>query len=173
MQSVLIGAVVAALAGIGCGGGAPPAGASTETLDSSRVAQPHAESRHAAPAPPPPTASTDPGMAPEIRHFHDALAPRWHAEHGPKRMADTCGAIGELHTRATEIVDAAPPAGASPIAWAKSGKALEQAVFDLSTTCKANDATAFEPAFDKVHDRFHEVMEASGGEKDADGDAKK
>lgn len=105
-------------------------------------------------------------MAPEIKRFHDALAPRWHAEHSPKRMADTCGAIGDLHGRATDIADAAPPAGASSSEWAKAGKALEQAVFDLSKMCNAKDAAAFETAFDKVHDSFHRVMEVGGGEKD-------
>lgn len=165
MKSVLIGAVVA-IAGLGCGG-APPKGSSTETLDSSRVEQPHAQGRHAAaaPAPAPAMAGHEPAMAPEIQRFHDTLAPRWHAEHGPRRMADTCGAIGELHTRATDIADAAPPAGAVPGEWARSGKQLEQAVFDLATTCHANDAAAFEPAFAKVHDSFHHVMEVSGGEK--------
>ena len=156
---MLIGAVVAAA--LGCGG-APPPGSTTESLDSSRVTQPHAEGRHAAPAPAATPAGNEPAMPPEIKRFHDTLAPRWHAEHGAKRMADTCGAIGELHTRATEIADAAPPAGATPIEWAKAGKQLEQAVFDLSTTCKASDATAFEPAFEKVHDGFHRVMEAGG-----------
>ncbi|HET9625299.1 MAG TPA: hypothetical protein VFP84_28220 [Kofleriaceae bacterium] len=157
---MLIRAVAAvALASNACGG-SPPPGSTTETLESSRVAQPHAEGRHAAAEPM--AGGDEPAMAPEIKRFHDTLAPRWHAEHGTKRMTETCNAIGEFHTRATEIEDAAPPAAADPRAWAKSGKALSQAVVELAAACKANDATAFEPAFDKVHDSFHRVMEAGG-----------
>lgn len=102
-------------------------------------------------------------MLPEIHTFHEALAPRWHAEKGPKRMADTCGAIGELQADADAIVKLAPPAGTDAAAWGTKTQELAAAVGALDGTCKANDATAFEPAFERVHNGFHAVMEASGG----------
>ena len=49
-----------------------------------------------------------------------------------------------------------------------TGKTQEQtsAVGALDGTCKANDAAAFEPAFERVHNGFHAVMEAAGGHKE-------
>jgi hypothetical protein len=109
-------------------------------------------------------------MPPEVKKFHDALAPRWHAEHGPRRMADTCAAIPELQGDAEALVAARPPSGARPDDWAASGRRLGDAVAALDATCKASDATAFEPAFMAVHDRFHAVMAAAGAHHEDHGD---
>ena len=87
-------------------------------------------------------------MSPALTKFHDVLSPRWHTEKGAKRMTDTCGAIAEFQTSATGVAN----------------KDLSDAVVGLEAACKANDATAFEPAFEKVHTTFHVVMEA--GEHD-------
>jgi len=86
-------------------------------------------------------------MSPELTKFHDVLSPRWHAEKGAKRMTDTCGAIADFQSNAAAV----------------ASKDLSEAVTALEATCKANDATAFEPAFEKVHTEFHKLMEASGG----------
>src|SRR3982751_5277861 len=103
-------------------------------------------------------------MMPEVAKFHDVLAPRWHAEKGAKRMADTCGAIPQFTANADALVKATPPAGADAAMWSGKTKELADAVVALDGTCKANDATAFEPAFERVHVGFHAVMEAAGGE---------
>ena len=107
-------------------------------------------------------------MLPEVAKFHDVLAPRWHADKGPKRMADTCGAMAELQANADALTQVAPPATTDAAAWSTKTQDLVSAVGALDGTCKANDATAFEPAFERVHTSFHAVMEASapaGAEK--------
>jgi hypothetical protein len=104
-------------------------------------------------------------MTPEVKAFHDALAPRWHAEHGAKRMADTCAAVPELRNGAEAIAKATPPERAEPADWTGNARQLGEAVTALGATCQANDADKFEPAFAAVHERFHAVLEASmGGE---------
>jgi hypothetical protein len=112
----------------------------------------------------------DPGAAHEkampapLAKFHDTLAPRWHAEHGAKRTADTCAAIPQLRTDADAVAASPAPPGSEAAAWSAGGKQLSEAVAGLDTACKANDAAAFEPAFALVHQRFHGLMEAVGGE---------
>ena len=101
-------------------------------------------------------------MMPEIAKFHDVLAPRWHAEKGPQRMADTCGAMPEMQADADALVKAAPPMGADAAVWTGKTKELTDAVVALDGTCKSNDATTFEGAFERVHVGFHGVLEASG-----------
>ncbi|HEU4729494.1 MAG TPA: hypothetical protein VFT22_16450 [Kofleriaceae bacterium] len=100
-------------------------------------------------------------MPPELRKFHETLAPRWHAPHGPKRMADTCAAMPQLHSDADAIAAASPPSGATAD-WAGNAKQLVAAVAALDAPCKASDEAAFEQAFMAVHDRFHGLMAASG-----------
>ncbi|MBL9018596.1 MAG: hypothetical protein JNL83_30700 [Myxococcales bacterium] len=100
-------------------------------------------------------------MLPEVHNFHEVLAPRWHADKGPKRMADTCGAMAEFQSNADALTKVAPPATTDAAAWGTKTQDLVTAVGALDGTCKANDATAFEPAFERVHTSFHSVMEAS------------
>lgn len=111
-------------------------------------------------------------MAPEVAKFHDVLAPRWHADKGPKRMADTCGAMAEFQANADALVKLAPPAGADAALWTGKTQELTSAVGALDGSCKANDAAAFEPAFQRVHTGFHAVMEAAGGEHHEGGEHK-
>ncbi len=84
-------------------------------------------------------------MSPELAKFHDVLAPRWHADKA-RRMTDTCAAMADFTSTAAAV----------------GSKDLADAVTALDGTCKANDAAAFEPAFEKVHTTFHKLME--GGE---------
>lgn len=109
-------------------------------------------------------------MLPEIAKFHEVLSPRWHAEKGAKRMTETCGALAEFHADADALVALAPPTGADAAAWSGKTKELSDAVGALDGTCKANDAAAFEPAFERVHNGFHAVMEASGGHHEEHGE---
>ena len=101
-----------------------------------------------------------------LAKFHDTLAPRWHAERGPQRMADTCGAIAQLKTDADAVAASAAPGGADAAAWAAGGKQLATSVAALDDTCKAKDAMGFEQAFARVHDSFHGLMAASGGHRE-------
>jgi hypothetical protein len=100
---------------------------------------------------------------PQIAKFHDTLAPRWHAAKSPQRMADTCSAMAQFRTDADAIVATPPPRADDAATWTTRSQALSESVAALETTCKANDAVAFEPAFERVHHSFHAVMEAAGG----------
>ena len=101
-------------------------------------------------------------MPPEMAKFHDVLAPRWHADKGPQRMKDTCAALPDFQADADAIAKATPPTGANADSWSTSSRQLVDAVAGLDTPCKANDAAAFEAAFQKVHDSFHGLMAAAG-----------
>jgi hypothetical protein len=108
-------------------------------------------------------------MPPEIAKFHDVLAPRWHADKGPQRMKDTCAAMADFTTGVTAIAQAETPTGADTEVWTSSAGELAAAVSKLDDTCKANDAAAFEVAFQKVHETFHGVMAAASGHAEAGG----
>src|SRR5689334_11240356 len=62
-------------------------------------------------------------MSPALTKFHDVLSPRWHAPKGEQRMKDTCGAIADFTSGATEV----------------GNKDLTDAVIALEASCKAND----------------------------------
>jgi hypothetical protein len=104
-------------------------------------------------------------MPPEIAKFHDVLAPRWHADKGDKRMKDTCAAIPDFTAGVTAIAKATPPAGADGAAWTDGAGKLAAAIVALDDTCKKNDATGFETAFQGVHESFHGLMALAMGEK--------
>jgi hypothetical protein len=101
-------------------------------------------------------------MPPEVKQFHETLAPRWHAEHGPQRMTDTCTALPQFHADADAILAATPPSGANPADWSANAKQLIDAVAALDATCKTGDAAAFEHAFALVHNHFHGLLAAAG-----------
>ena len=152
---------MAALAAVAaCGGANKPD--STEPLEAARNTQRH-ETVHPG-GPGGSEAGEMAGMPPTIAKFHATMAPHWHAAKGPARMADTCAAIAELRGEADAIVAAAPPDGSDAAAWSAGGKQLAGAVVALDGTCKASDAAAFEAAFAEVHERFHGLMAAAGGE---------
>jgi hypothetical protein len=140
--------LVVVLAAAACGGKkSAPATTSTTTQEaggSEAHKQAHAE------------------MPSEMTKFHDVLAPRWHAEKGPKRMADTCAAVPEMKAVADAIAKVTPPTKANADTWTASTRALVDSVNELEPVCKANDAAKFEVAFHNVHERFHGLMEAAG-----------
>jgi hypothetical protein len=151
--------MVALAAGGGCGGARSEP---SEPLETARTVQSH-ETRRGDPgkgAMGAGEAGEMAAMPPELQKFHAVLAPRWHAQHGPERTADTCGAIAELRAGADAIVAAPAPAGRDAAAWSAGGKQLAEAVAGLDTTCQAHDAAGFEPAFARVHERFHGLLEA-------------
>lgn len=101
-------------------------------------------------------------LTPEMRKFHDLLAPLWHAAKGPERIKATCAAIGELQANADAIATATPPTTANADKWTEGTRALIAGVTGLADACKSNDAAKFETAFEKVHNAFHSLM-AQGG----------
>jgi hypothetical protein len=103
-------------------------------------------------------------MPPAVAKFHDVLAPRWHAEQGPKRMQDTCAALPDFHSAADAIGKATPPTTANADVWTTATKGLVDAVAGLDAPCAANDSAQFEAAFAKLHDSFHFLLEAAGGQ---------
>lgn len=104
-------------------------------------------------------------MPAEIVKFHDILSPRWHAEKGPQRMKDTCGAIADFRGGAEAIGKLAAPAGSDATKWTASTKELGDAVSGLDQACTA-DEPKFEEAFHRVHEGFHAVAELAGGENE-------
>jgi hypothetical protein len=108
-------------------------------------------------------------LPPQVAAFHDVLAPRWHAPHGAKRIADTCAAVPQFRSNAEAIATAQPPGGGDAAAWSIGVKQLVEAVAGLETPCKANDASGFEPAFERVHTAFHQVMAAADGRHEEHG----
>ena len=100
-------------------------------------------------------------MPPALARFHETLAPRWHAPHGPERMANTCSAIATFRADADAIVAAPPPDGGDRATWSAGGQQLTEAVAALDATCQAKDAAAFVPAFERVHQAFHHLLEAA------------
>jgi hypothetical protein len=151
--------MVALAAGGGCGGARSDP---SEPLETARTVQSHDTRRGDAGKGT--LGSGEAGeraaMPPELQKFHAVLAPRWHAQHGPERTADTCAAIAELRADADAIVAAPAPAGRDAAAWSAGGKQLAEAVAGLDATCQAHDAAGFEPAFAKVHERLHGLLEA-------------
>lgn len=135
----MIKAIAISLVLVGCGGSKPAEPASP-------VAATNAGDEHA-------------HMSPELAKFHDVLAPRWHAEKGPERMKSTCDAMPDFTSAATAIAMATPPKAAEDT-WTDRAGTLAAALQDLDATCKANDATKFETAFEAVHVSFHGLMEA-------------
>lgn len=151
---------------VACGGAHKPD--STAPLESARNSQKHetGHTGHMGGS----EADEMAGMPPTIAKFHATLAPRWHAAQGPQRMADTCAVIAEFRSEADAIVAAAPPGGSDAAAWSAGGKQLADAVLALDRACKASDGAAFEAAFGEVHERFHGLMAAAGGEHEHEHD---
>ena len=125
----------------------------------------------AEPAPQPMADTGEHGkLTPELDAFHEVLAPRWHADKGPQRMKDTCGAIADFQGKAAAIKGAAAPANTDAAAWTQAGTRLDGAVAKLATSCQDKNEAAFETAFGAVHDEFHHAMELVAGEHDKAGE---
>lgn len=102
-------------------------------------------------------------LPPPVVQFEATLAPRWHAEVGAKRTAETCAAVPALRDEAQAIASSAPPGGLEPAAWTVIHKRLSSAIKSLDAACKANDTARFEFAFTLVHNNFHSLMGAASG----------
>ena len=96
-------------------------------------------------------------IPPEMKAFHDVLAPRWHAQ-GDKRMTDACAAADQFVSAADTLAKATPPVNANADTWTAGTRALVAAVNDMKASC--TDAT-----FTKVHEAFHALMEQAGMHK--------
>lgn len=99
-----------------------------------------------------------PNMGPEMTRFHDVLAPRWHAEKGDKRKADTCAAVPDFQSNAVSLASSAPPPTAEATSWSTATKELTVVVGGLAAACTSSP-NDFEAAFERVHTVFHAVME--------------
>jgi hypothetical protein len=157
-KTLLMVALAALAVGSGCGGARSDPSA---PLEAARNPQSH-DTRRGDPGKDPMRGEADEmaAMPPELQKFHAVLAPRWHASRGPERIADTCGAIAELRADADALAAAPVPAGRDAAAWSAGGKQLAEAVAGLDAACQAHDAAGFEPAFARVHERFHGLLEA-------------
>lgn len=78
-------------------------------------------------------------LPPPVRAFHDALAPLWHSDKGPDRVAKTCTQAASLRAKADATGDAE----------------LIAASTALVTECDNAARPNFETRFADVHERFH------------------
>lgn len=163
-NTLLIVALAAVAVGTGCGARSDP----SAPLEAARNPQFH-DTRRGDPGKGAMAGEADEmaAMPPELQKFHAVLAPRWHAQRSPEQIADTCGAIAEFRADAEALAAAPAPAGRDAAAWSAGGKQLAEAVSGLDAACQAHDAAGFEPAFARVHERFHDLLEA-GEPKHAD-----
>ena len=102
-------------------------------------------------------------MPADVKAFHDSFAPHYHAAKNPDRMKGTCAAIPDFTSGAAAIAKAPTPAGVDAARWTDVTGKLAASIEGLDSACKANDAAAFDPAFETMHKNFHGVMEAAGG----------
>jgi len=82
-----------------------------------------------------------------VANFHELLAPLWHAEEGPQRVADTCNAVPEMQTRAQAVADAHQD---------QASATLVRTVTELGAECGGSRA-AFPDKLAAVHEAFHAV----------------
>ena len=101
-------------------------------------------------------------MTPEMRAFHRAFAPHWHAPLGAQRATATCGALGELHAAAKALAGAPAPTQADAAAWTTATHQLLESILQLGQVCAQPRAPGFDATFARVHESFHAVMAADG-----------
>jgi hypothetical protein len=82
-------------------------------------------------------------MRPELRAFHDVLAPVWHSEPGPVRATKACDA-------SQAFLDKAPALG---------DPELISAVSELGKACMEPNRPKVEEILTQVHGRFHALVE--------------
>jgi hypothetical protein len=83
----------------------------------------------------------DEGGSPAIHDFHEVLAPLWHSDKGPERVAKTCAQAQTLKDKAAATNDAE----------------LVAATAELDAECKKDGRPDFEARFAAVHESFHGV----------------
>jgi hypothetical protein len=128
--SLRLGPLALALLLAACGGSSPPA--------SSPSAHDEHEGHEAAEA----KEHHDEGaQSPAVHDFHDVLAPLWHSEKGPERVAKTCAQAQTLKDKAAATNDAE----------------LVSATAALATECAKDGRPDFEARFAAVHESFHGV----------------
>lgn len=125
-----------------------------------------------------PTAAPDHGEAEHshdfpgaVTAFHDVMAPKWHAEPGPQRQTDTCGAIAGFKDAAAKIGSDPVPekAAAQEGSWHNAVADLNIAIGGLEAACAADGRAGFADAFHQLHEAFHRLVALIGHEKHDEG----
>lgn len=99
---------------------------------------------------------------PGVSQFHDVMAPLWHAEAGPGRVASTCAQAATLREKAQGIADAAPPAAAEDVAaWQTATRRLIEAASELESGCIDKSADV-ESVLAGLHHAFHDLVRLVG-----------
>jgi hypothetical protein len=96
-------------------------------------------------------------LTPELKDFHDVLAPLWHSDK-PTRQDDTCAATPRMGELAGQVRDAGAPAGAAAD-WDARVEKLADAVVELGLACEGGTGQ-FDDFFATVHQDFHALMDA-------------
>ncbi len=103
-------------------------------------------------------------LPPTLAGFHDLIAPLWHAAPGEKRTNDTCNAISGMQVDAEAVAHTPAPDTADAAKWAAAAKELVDATAAMKAPCDSKDPAAFDAAFKRVHEGFHALLAAAGGE---------
>ena len=100
-----------------------------------------------------------PPLPPAVKAYHEDLAPLWHAEKGPDRVAKTCAQAPALRDKATAITTAPRPENAVEAAWKDRAQDLLTATGELAAACEKEGRPDFEPRFVALHERFHALVD--------------
>jgi hypothetical protein len=98
-------------------------------------------------------------MAGPAHDFHEALAPLWHADKWPDRVAKTCAQVTVLRDKAAAIEAGKVPEHADEAGWKADAGALTGAIKALAAECEKEGRPEFEARFAAVHDGFHKLAE--------------
>lgn len=98
-----------------------------------------------------------------VGDLHAVLAPIWHSEKGPGRVAKACEQAKTMRERAGAVQAAPPPEGANPEGYKAATLELTTTGDALIAACAADGRPDAEAKFSAFHDAFHKVAESSGG----------
>jgi hypothetical protein len=131
MTSLPLACLALALVATACGGSTrPPEGAPVPSHEDEEAKMHHDDHAEASPA---------------VHDFHEVLAPLWHSDKGPERVAKTCAQAATLKEKATATKDAE----------------LVAATDALAAECAKDGRPEFEARFAAVHESFHGVAKRS------------
>jgi hypothetical protein len=99
-----------------------------------------------------------------LGELHAVLAPIWHGEKGPGRVAKACEQAKTMRDRSAAAQAAPPPPKAPAEKYKAAAQELTAAGDALVAACAASGQPEAEAKFVAFHDAFHKAAELGGGE---------
>jgi hypothetical protein len=155
--SIVGWALIAALVGLGCGGGAAESTEADSQSDAHAGGE-HAEGDREHHEGEEGEGDEHGGLPPSVEAFHSAMAPVWHSEEGASRGSLACDNAATFTERADAITTSAMPEGVDQAGWQAATTGLTSSVADLLADCEAGGPEA-EAKLSAVHDAFHAIVE--------------